>query len=181
MVNGDGGGIEGGGGGGGGQLDIVLRLMNTLKFYPLIFLLSWLPSSIFRLLEDSNPNSLNHQPLLISFFTVFKGSCIQGILDAIAYGSTPAVRKAWYELYLHLKDKKNLRPFLYDSFNNEIERNSTDRGDGDDSSHVGRGDISSNRNILDSSFEKSICDDDGSSYSVEVFEEGTLTTSLITQ
>mmetsp|Transcript_204 Transcript_204/g.254 ORF Transcript_204/g.254 Transcript_204/m.254 type:complete len:404 (-) Transcript_204:71-1282(-) len=106
----------------GQQLDIVLRLMRTLKYYPIIFLLSWLPSSLFRLIEELYPHRFQ-QPIFLSLFTIFKGSGIQGILDAIAYATTPAVKQSWNDVIFKICHHKNngkssftiIQPLFYDS------------------------------------------------------------------
>ena len=36
------------------QTEVLLRLMRTLKYYPLIFLASWLPNSTFRVMQSSS-------------------------------------------------------------------------------------------------------------------------------
>lgn len=78
----------------------IIRVMRTLKFYPVVFCVSWLPSSIYRVIESLNPHEVEGNKVLSSTFFVLYGPAVQGILTGVAFGTTPAVGTCWRHFFL---------------------------------------------------------------------------------
>jgi hypothetical protein len=77
------------------NVEVLLRLMRTLKFYPIIFLTSWVPLTTYRVVETIYPSVQNDKNITFTF-VILNGSSLQGILTAIAFVTTPSVRRHWY-------------------------------------------------------------------------------------
>jgi len=81
---------------------LMRRVMRTLLFYPVVFFVAWLPSSSYRLAEMLYGSGVQHNRTVSSLFVALYAPAIQAILDAVVYGSTPAVRRHWAQAYLDL-------------------------------------------------------------------------------
>ncbi|CAJ1430432.1 unnamed protein product [Effrenium voratum] len=72
------------------DLERQRRSLRMMMLLPLILVFCWSPSSIRRLLDVIFPNM---QRSVLDYVCVFAGP-LQGFLNAVVYGSTPAVRDA---------------------------------------------------------------------------------------
>lgn len=70
----------------------LAAVIERLKYYPFVLIVVWLPASVSRIVEAT----LGHQVFaLVLFHRIFSSS--QGLLNAIAYGLSRAVREALHE------------------------------------------------------------------------------------
>ena len=76
------------------QLEVVDRLMRYLWLYPAVFIVAWLPPSLFRAYELVN-NSADENRWLFSIFSAFCAPAVQSFGNALAYGTTPSVKAQW--------------------------------------------------------------------------------------
>ena len=74
------------------EFETLLRLMRTLRWYPLFCVLSWGPSSVYRVSEEFGAR---HDKSLASVFVILYGPAVQSVLNAIAFFATPAVSRLW--------------------------------------------------------------------------------------
>ena len=73
----------------------MLRMIERLKYYPLILIVCWIFATINRIYDSVHPN--NPILALILLQTIFQS--LQGILNALVYGLTPSVRNVWIESF----------------------------------------------------------------------------------
>lgn len=79
----------------------ISKVQRQLKWYPLVLLLSWTGSTIFRARETFDKNvQLNSNSR--SFFEVVfaNGSFLQACGHVLVYGYTPMVRRLWYRRWV---------------------------------------------------------------------------------
>ena len=103
-------GSSAGGGGGGGRRWQVLRSTYKLMLYPLVFVLTWLPGLVHRILNAADVHDV---PAWIFFLHAFCGSS-QGLFDAVVYGTTNTrVRQWWKELICCDESDTGIAGFCY--------------------------------------------------------------------
>jgi hypothetical protein len=90
----------------------LMRMADHLQWYPLIFVIAWLPNTVTRLAQAINPS------LDDSFtFTVIHVSChgvfYQSIGNVLAYGLNDSVKEKWGITYEAAQQRKSLKPFFH--------------------------------------------------------------------
>lgn len=71
----------------------MLRVVDRLKYYPMILIVCWTFATINRIYDSIHPR--NPSLGLIMMQTIFQ--TLQGFFNAMVYGLTPSVRNVWRE------------------------------------------------------------------------------------
>jgi hypothetical protein len=71
----------------------MLRVVDRLKYYPMILIVCWTFATINRIYDSIHPRSPSLG--LIVMQTIFQ--TLQGFFNAMVYGLTPSVRNVWRE------------------------------------------------------------------------------------
>lgn len=100
--------------------DRLTAMASHLKYYPLIFIISWIPNTIIRILQATDPN-FNKSYDIAMAHVLLHGTFYQSVMNSVAYGWNPLVKEKWTELYLQIKGKKSLWPILFIQPNDEAE------------------------------------------------------------
>ena len=88
----------------------MIEFYNTLKWYPLILIIAWTPSTIVRIYEIAGGNI--EESGIANKFKLVTGMFLQGFLNAAAYGFTPAVRRKWRSLLNLMIKRSSLVPIF---------------------------------------------------------------------
>ena len=103
--------------------DRLTAMASHLKYYPLSFIISWIPNTIIRILQATDPN-FNKSYDIAMAHVVLHGTFYQSVMNSVAYGWNPLVKEKWTELYLQIKGKNSLWPILFIQEDDKAERQS---------------------------------------------------------
>lgn len=88
----------------GAKSERLLRVALKLKYFPLVFFISWTPMIIFRVLNFTNPRSVNRFDILLSL-TCLRVSFLQPLGNIIVYCWNETVINAWRTFFCSLSGK----------------------------------------------------------------------------
>jgi hypothetical protein len=75
----------------------LLRLVRQLKWYPVVYIVTWVPEFVLRGIVQTTVTSAQRNDALRIANAALRGSFLQAIGNVAIYGCTGAVRKAWRE------------------------------------------------------------------------------------
>lgn len=82
----------------------LLRVAQKLKYFPLVFFISWTPIIIFRVIHFTHPATASRFSVLLSF-TCLRVGFLQPLGNIIVYGWNDTVINAWRQFFRGLKGK----------------------------------------------------------------------------
>jgi hypothetical protein len=91
----------------------IIELNNQLKWYPIILIVGWSITTGIRSYQMITDTDFDSMPEWVeNMFTLTTGPTLQAVLNAIAYGFTPLVRKLWYEMICDVYRSKSVLVLL---------------------------------------------------------------------
>jgi hypothetical protein len=87
----------------------MIEFYNSLKWYPLILIVGWTPSTIVRVYQMAGGFV---GPNIGAVFKLVTGMFLQGVLNAAAYGFTPVVREKWTFLLSRVWQSRDIVPIF---------------------------------------------------------------------